>query len=798
MRKVLMFLLLIITVIGLASCDSLLGGVNNNQNNGDQNNDGVNTEGKIKILLTHDSGVSVVGDNPVYIEEGEDAVFNLEFAPTSSFESTSHGIYKDSCLTVSGITRDTVVKLTSVDLGYDTTAVYRFMFFANDGDTSTVKTGGKANAGTEVTVSANDKFKIFIGWSLDGYTTDKSKIISDARSFTFRLDPDMPDKSGVVSLYANYADLGSYYYDANGGTINTGTALTKANDYYNLSNSTNRLKVNISSDYLDVAESVCLFYDDGTFTKDGYVLAEFNTKPDGSGEGYSLGSKFYISPTSSELPVLYCIWKKASPVSQFTYESVSYPYPAKETNLPHWHKDGILITSYNGDDNVVTVPEKIDGKYVIGIASGAFVGKTMDTLVLPRSIQKIEQGAFQRCRTLETLYYPDSVYDASNESFDSETTASIRNFRLNATMAPRYANSDGGAFAVKLSRILASMDKNRIIVMAGSSTYQGLSSAYMEALFRNTYRIVNFGTTRTTNCTIYLEAMQHLTHSGDIIIYAPENSTYMVGETELYWKTVKDLEGMYNIYRMVDISKYSNLFSALSDFNQNYRYKRAPERFEDFVSHIKNRGSINLYGEYQNPKRVSLVDNYVDAYYITMNNRYKSKYDGQWDDTAAQESNKDYTDPNNKTWESIDEEPLLSAMNRAISVAKRGGAKVCFSFSPADADKLVSAAKNKEWIAAYDKLVSDIYEYDAVIGSAKDYIYAHEYFYDCAFHLNDVGRTYRTYQLYVDICKFIKMSPRPFASVGTDFEGCIFYETVGGEKVYSRDGKPLISVDYLK
>ena len=28
----------------------------------------------------------------------------------------------------------------------------------------------------------------------------------------------------------------------------------------------------------------------------------------------------------------------------------------------------------------------------------------------------------------------------------------------------------------------------------------------------------------------------------------------------------------------------------------------------------------------------------------------------------------------------------------------------------------------------------------------------HEYFYDNAFHPNDYGRTYRTYQVYLDLC----------------------------------------------
>jgi hypothetical protein len=330
---------------------------------------------------------------------------------------------------------------------------------------------------------------------------------------------------------------------------------------------------------------------------------------------------------------------------------------------------------------------------------------------------------------------------------------------------------------------------NRIIVVAGSSTYQGFSSQYAEALLGDEYRVVNFGTTRTTNGIIYLEAMASMVHEGDIVLYAPENSTYMMGECELYWKTLRDIELMYNLYRHIDISNYTNVFSALSDFNINYRYNRAPSRYEDIVKVITGSRSITEYGEYMHKNRVGL-SNYIDAYFLTFNERYKSKYDVNWDDVEGQISNKDYSDPNNKTWQSITDPALADQMNRAIALVQGAGAKVYFSFCPADADKLVDEAKNELWLNSYDELIKDTYVFDGIIGSCKNYIFAHEYFYDCAFHPNDYGRTYRTYQLYVDLCQTLNIDPVGFLSVGTDFEGCLFESGV-------TDGKPLITVDYL-
>ena len=114
-------------------------------------------------------------------------------------------------------------------------------------------------------------------------------------------------------------------------------------------------------------------------------------------------------------------------------------------------------------------------------------------------------------------------------------------------------------------------------------------------------------------------------------------------------------------------------------------------------------------------------------------------------------------------------------MNRAINAARASGARVYFSFCPVEGDKLVTGANTTAWLDAYDKLIDDIYDFDGRVGSCRDYIFASEYFYDNAFHLNDYGRTYRTYQLYLDICTVLEIDAvMDQNSLGTDFDGCLF------------------------
>jgi hypothetical protein len=377
----------------------------------------------------------------------------------------------------------------------------------------------------------------------------------------------------------------------------------------------------------------------------------------------------------------------------------------------------------------------------------------------------------------------------SDAIFDADSYKSFKNLYVNATMAPRYAAQQYGAFAVKLCRILSAGDEKMIIFVAGSSTYQGLGTEYLEALLNNEYRVVNYGTTRTRNGLIYLEAISHYTDSDDIIVYAPENSAHMFGDNVIDQRMTLDLEGVNNLYRYVDFSKYTGYFTALGEMNRDVRYKMSPVRYEAMCENT----AANRFGDYQNEKRQSFnYPNYTDVYYITFNNRIKevTALEGSWSDKDNAAANKDYKDPNNKSWTSIDKPEYVELMNSAIDAARASGARVYFGFAPTDANAVVEEARNEEWINGYDGLISSLYHFDGNLGASKDYIYNHKYFYDCAFHVNDYGRTYRTYQIYLDLGDIIDIKRyRGIYDAGTDFEGCLFES--------DSDGSPLEKVDFL-
>lgn len=747
------------------------------------------------VAVGYSDGVIVKGDNPVKVKHGGTAVFEIVIPEGYVFKSCDGATYDQDTgiLKVENVTSKMYLDFKVEKFSYDASEKFAFQFVPGfKGDKSSVP-NGSVSSGTLITLTAADEARAFVGWTIGSSYLQGANIVSTSRTFSIRISPENVS-DGALIIYSNYVDSDTILYHANGGKINKTSENMTNYKFYTVKSTEESVELSYGVEYLSFMECASSFYDDGTFTREGYVLIEYNTKPDGSGDSYSLGSKVPMLNDDLSPMALYCIWAKDSDHSDFTYESVTIPYPfQKTTTAPHWVADGIVITGYNGNDSTVVIPEKIDGKTVNAIASGAFVNRSMSTLVMNRRILKVADGAFVGCTKLETIYFPDGIYEMNDEALDEASYTSFKNLYVNATLAPRYVGCDTGALSVKLSRLLASENQNRIILIAGSSAYQGFGTEYMEALLGGEYRVINFGTTRTTNGIMYLEAMYALAHEGDIVIYAPENSSYMFGETELYWKTLRDLESMNNVYRYVDFSNYTNIFASFTDFNKSYRYNESsssstPHRYEeiclngslaDTTGQFKN-PTTNKYGDYLYAQRIGVSSKYNDAYFITMNERIKSKFEGAWNNTENQHANKDYTDPNNNTWCSFTDPYYANQMNRAIDLAKSSGAKVYFAFCPSDANALVDGADKRDYLAAYDALIKNTYHFDGLVGNAENYVFDHSYFYDCAFHLNDTGRTYRTYRMYLDLATILGITDiAGYKSVGTDFDGCIFEDTDG-------------------
>ena len=745
---------------------------------------------------------------------GEDLEIPLEFDQGYTFKSASVDGRFDYERNVF-IIEDIPLSVSRIEFEAKTVQQYFFEANLESGDSST-HPNDIYTEGTTITVTAGNNEATFIGWSFGKSFSKGGEIVSSDRSFTFAINDESALNSTKVRLFANYTRSNVYYYDLNGGVLNRGSVNMKNTTYYTTKVSGNRVEVTLGAKYFEAVETASTFYDDATFTREGYVLIEYNTKPDGTGEGYNMGAKFQIDSITEDQPVLYCIWAKETEEQSFTFSDVWIPRPngASADYVPYWQESGVEITEYVGNEKTVVIPNKIGDKHVISIAAGAFKNKDVETVVFGRYVLRIKDGAFIGCTSLKTMYYSDGISYASDDLLDDASAKNFKNLRMNATMPPKLSNNDwGGIFAVKLTRVMSTWDTNRIIMIGGSSIYEGLSTTYVEALLNNsgledTYSFINFGTTRTLTIMLYLDAIDHYTKEGDIVVMSPENHIRAMGDTSFVRDSYDDSEGMYpSLMRYLDISKYSGVFTSLSAFNLESRVSKKPTRYEDICKVGDGSKGSDKYGDdLSDYSDRSIMRNqagcvsYTDTYTITFNEKVKSTSAPGWKDENRDTA--DWKNPDNLTWCNFNAPKYADEVNRMLREIKATGATAYFAFAPVDGVGVSGSswgvipevkADAANWLLAYDNLVAETYyELDGLVGSSVDYIYHHNYFFDNAYHLNNYGRALRTYQFYTDMADILGITDTVgYTELGTNFRGCLFEKGV-------TDGKPKYKVDYIE
>ena len=119
---------------------------------------------------------------------------------------------------------------------------------------------------------------------------------------------------------------------------------------------------------------------------------------------------------------------------------ISEANPATDFEYGFSHEGGISIREYIGSDKTVVIPSKIDGQAVTVIAGGAFVGTSIESLVIPDSVKFVVARAFYGCDQLKTVDFGDGIIEIQEEAF-RECTA------LESIILPKNLETIGeGAF----------------------------------------------------------------------------------------------------------------------------------------------------------------------------------------------------------------------------------------------------------------------------------------------------------------------------------------------------------------
>ena len=108
---------------------------------------------------------------------------------------------------------------------------------------------------------------------------------------------------------------------------------------------------------------------------------------------------------------------------------------------------GAVITGYEGNAALLTIPDTLDGHPVISIGERAFEGASITAVVIPEGVQDIGWFGFYNCQKLVNVTVPKSVGSIGYAVFDG--CGALTLYCPADSYAERYAHSYGLACVTK-------------------------------------------------------------------------------------------------------------------------------------------------------------------------------------------------------------------------------------------------------------------------------------------------------------------------------------------------------------
>ena len=106
-----------------------------------------------------------------------------------------------------------------------------------------------------------------------------------------------------------------------------------------------------------------------------------------------------------------------------------------------------VITGFSGNVESLVIPAAINGLPVISVASYAFGGSTLRSVIISNGVQKIDWFAFYGCSSLSTVTLPNSVVSIGHAAFDG-CSPSLSIHCAEGSFAMSYCKSYGIAYTV--------------------------------------------------------------------------------------------------------------------------------------------------------------------------------------------------------------------------------------------------------------------------------------------------------------------------------------------------------------
>ena len=276
--------------------------------------------------------------------------------------------------------------------------------------------------------------------------------------------------------------------------------------------------------------------------REGYTLAGWSTQEDGSDPVCGRAA-------AEHLAILYASWKAWTPAARFTFAEA---------------EGGLAVTGYYGQDAEVVVPASVGGMSVTGIATGAFSSLTSpESVVLPAGLSYVEDGAFSNLYSLRTLSLFDDL-NLSQYAFSECTPARII---LGAVLPPVYGTTENGQFANKLELLYEARAEKKLLFFGGCSVWYGVDSALAEEAFAG-YHALNMGVIGGTCATFQMELIRPYLQEGDLFVHLPEliSPYQLLYDPSFDQRVFMTLEANYDLVSRLDLTRYTFVLKALSDF----------------------------------------------------------------------------------------------------------------------------------------------------------------------------------------------------------------------------------------
>ena len=423
---------------------------------------------------------------------------------------------------------------------------------------------------------------------------------------------------------------------------------------------------------------------DGLFTRDGYTLVSWNTRPDGTGQRIGLGSR---TDVPQDALTLYAQWEKWSAAQDFIFTV---------------RDDTVAITGYRGNDATIVIPAVIEGKTVTENTSGAFECCAATQVIFPKSVKKVEEGAFRNC-ALESLVLFDNIEVISDGSFAD--CKELKTLRINAVEKPYgYNYRKESVYADKVDLLIQAQGKKKIVFYGGCSMWFNLDSTQLTPLLEQGYQVINMGLNGMANSFVQMQIIEAFLEPGDIFFHTPEISSaqqMMIRQTmdndngDKLWC---GLEYNYDLFTLVDMRTVPGVLSSLRD------YLDIKESGTDYVSTYIRDGNV-----------------YCDDYGCIPFYR---------DETYPALQDEVHMDPSYIT------DAGMARLKEYYDRYQSNGVRIYVSYACTNMDEVIDEEKNNvEMVAWRFRKAIETMEGPVVISALEDYLYHRNDFYDTNYHL---------------------------------------------------------------